>query len=286
MKKILLAVMALAVVGMFTACTKDGVYKPAKKISRIYESNGSAKQLSQLWHWDKKKLSSIDYYSSNGSINYTYNFSYDGNKMSRVDCYANNYYIEFIYDGSKLKKFNSYYRGMLELSGDVTHKGSKISQITLTYNDKKSGSKSSELMEIEDNILDLIIPCFDKEDHHKAVASKSVETQTYNLTWDGQNISQYVVTSGSSTTTRKYTYDKKKNPYRGDIFAFYDESVTDWGSKNNVLTQIATFQDNDGTETLSINYSYTYDGNWPTIQNISYTSGDYTYTGTRYFEYE
>ena len=286
MKKIILTAMALAVVAMFSACTKDGVYKPAKKISRIYESSGSAKVLSQLWHWDGKKISSIDNYSSSGSISATYNFTYDGNKMSRVDCYANNMYVEFIYEGSKLKKFNSYYRGMLEVSGDVTHKGSKVSQITITYNDKKSGAKSPELMQFEDNIFELIIPCFNKEQHHKASAAKSVETATYTFTWDGKNISQTVLIAGSETVTRKYTYDKKKNPYYGDLFAFFDEDIIEWGSKNNVLTEIVTEQYNGETETRSYNYSYTYDGNWPTIQNISYTSGDYSSSYTRYFEYE
>lgn len=288
MKKIILTAMALAVVAMFSACTKDGVYNPSKKISRVYMSSGSAKNLSEVWHWDKNKLSSIDHYSTSGSLSYTLNFTYDGRKMSRVDCYAQNYYVAFTYEGSKLKKFDVYDSGVLSMSGDVTHKGSKVSQVTITS--YSSGSKSSEYREVEENILDMIIPCFDKEQYKKTLDSKSVATTTYSLTWKGNNISQTVINYGSETTTLQYTYDKKKNPYRGDLWAFFSENVVEgeavWGSKNNALTEIATYQDNSGTTTRNYNYSYTYDGNWPTIQNLSYTSGDYSYTITRYFEYE
>lgn len=290
MKKIFLTAMVLAVVTMFTACTKEGVYNPSKKISRIYESDGSAKVLDQLWHWDGNKLSSIDHYSSSGSINYTYNFSYDGNRMSRVDCYAANYYVEFTYDGSKLKKFNAYSGGALSMSADVTYKSGKVSQMTITYNDKSVATKSPEMMQMEANLLDLFVPCFDKEQHIKALASKSVYTTTNTFTWKGDNITESVQTEGSYRGTRSYTYDKKRNPYYRDLFASYDESFVAWGSKNNVLSQIYTSQDNDGSYTRNYNYSYTYDGNYPTIQNISYT---YSYDGTSYsnsyttyYEYE
>lgn len=286
MKKILLTAMVLAVVAMFASCTKEGVYNPSKKISRVYESSGSSKVLTELWHWDGKKLTSIDYYSSTGSISRTYNFTYDGKQLTRVDCYAYNFYLEFTYDGSKLKKFNTYYGGALDMSGDVTYDGSKVSQIAVTYNDKGIATKDPELMQMDARMLELVIPCFDKESYAKQLATKGVETSTYNFTWDGSNISQTVLTNGSHRATRKYTYDKKNNPYHGSLWAFYDEGINMWGSKNNTLTQVYTEQDNSGTDTRSYTYSYTYDGNWPTIQNISYSIDGSTYSYATYWEYD
>lgn len=290
MKKIFLTAMVLAVVAMFSACTKEGVYNPSKKISRVYESYGTTKMLSELWHWDGKKLTSIDNYSSSGTVSSTYNLTYDGKQLTRVDCYTRNYYVEFSYDGSKLKRFNSYSNGALTMSGEVTYDGSKVNQMTLTYNDKSVSTKSPELMQTEARILEMVVPCFDKESYLKKLATKGVETETYQFTWDGNNISQTVATSGSYKETRKYTYDKNNNPYYGFLYAIYGDGLTSWGSKNNVLTQVLTEQDNDGTFTRNYTYSYTYDSKWPTIQNItySYTSDGTTYTGsyTTYWEYE
>lgn len=286
MKKVLLSVLALAMVTMFAACTKDGVFNPSKKISRVYESSGSsARHLTELWHWDGKKLSSIDYYTSSGALSYIYNFSYDGNQLTRVDCYAANYYIEFSYDAGRIKKFSTYSNGSLYLTGEAGYSNKKLSKMVLTYYSKKgTAEETPELAQVNANMLDLIIPCFDKEEYIKNVATKAVGSAVYNFTWNGSNISEQVFTSGSSRTTRKYTYDKKNNPYYGSLMAFYDEGPSVWGSKNNIVSQIVTVQDNTGMDNTDFHYSYTYDGNWPTIQNITYTGGSNAYA--TYWDYE
>ena len=60
---------------VFASCTKDGVYKPKKKISKIYQTVLTdpvpEKVLIESWTWDGKLLSKIDYGDDN-VVSFTY----------------------------------------------------------------------------------------------------------------------------------------------------------------------------------------------------------------------
>ena len=111
--------MLLPVAVSLTSCHKDGVYNPKEKISRIYyqgSGQSAEKQLSELWNWDGKKLSTITYYYNTGEIEGTEKFSYDGKRLSRIDYisdFGDGSYLLFTYDGRKLDKVEVYARGNL-----------------------------------------------------------------------------------------------------------------------------------------------------------------------------
>lgn len=93
--KFLPVVLGMLIVVFMASCTKDGVYNPSKKINMVYKAwsedyNGThyeaQRYLAEKWTWDNKTLSSIQYFND-GS--YTQNFTYDGNRLTRIDVYEN-----------------------------------------------------------------------------------------------------------------------------------------------------------------------------------------------------
>ena len=156
MKKITLTAMVLAVACMFAACTKEGVYNPKEKISKIFESSVSTytmgsttttdetpKHPTESWTWDGKLLSSITYYEGDGTVDETVTFTYDGKQLSKMQTVGSNSYTQFIYDGSKLEKFETYYSNRLESAGTVTYDGKKVVQIDVVdYDNNKSNEKT------------------------------------------------------------------------------------------------------------------------------------------------
>src|SRR5574344_1096037 len=93
MKKnyVLLLIAALCVI--LSACTKEGVYNPKEKISRIFyqSSNSNGKNLQESWTWDKNLLSKI--VDENGDFR---NFEYDGKQLKTVR-YSNGDKLEYTY---------------------------------------------------------------------------------------------------------------------------------------------------------------------------------------------
>ena len=79
MKKLVYGVLAIAAIGMFAACQKDGKYNPKEKIANVYEEGMSIwsytpdgeqwvsdtsitpKYLSERWTWDGNELSQITF---------------------------------------------------------------------------------------------------------------------------------------------------------------------------------------------------------------------------------
>lgn len=306
MKKFTICALALLTVVAFTACTKDGVYRPSKKISRVYSSSKykseyyvdgywqteysdeSPKSLRELWHWDGNKLTSIDYYYD-GSKDYTLNLTYDGGKLSRMDNYGAGRYVNFIYKGNELTKIEAYYEGSLTSMASVTHKGGKITQIDWTSlrNDKKSDFGNEMMF----SALRVVMPGVNHESARAsamaAKGGKGDNTFTFKYTWSGGNVSEMVIVESNERVTISMTYDSKNNPFNGFLYYIEDEGTARWGSKNNVVREQSIDDDGDVDVT---NYTYNYDGNWPVMKMYTYKrEGDtwrYTSTYTEYYEYD
>ena len=101
MKKSIIFCFCVALVALFISCDKkEGVYNPSKKIQKIYTVEDGDKELSEVWHWDGKVLTSIDYIDDMYATTAT--FSYD--KNNRMIFF--NYWHPFI---SYLKRRVIYY---------------------------------------------------------------------------------------------------------------------------------------------------------------------------------
>ena len=132
MKKTLTILAIACVAFVFTGCQKDGVYNPSKKISKIYYTSTSGnKSLDQIWTWNEKLLDKIDFYYD-GTVSHSYNFTYDGNRLTRMNDYKLNEYVEYKYDGNHLSETNVFSGGNLRYIYKFSYKSGKLESMTLT----------------------------------------------------------------------------------------------------------------------------------------------------------
>lgn len=284
MNAYLVPVMALIVIAFtFTACDKDeaGVYNPGKKISKIYvkEDNAGA-QLAQQWTWDGKLLTKIEYYDENVVDGFE-TFTYDGKKLIKItDNYA--YYASFTYDEkhfAKVEYFNP--AGTLISDLTFTYTEDKITGLILT--DYGQITKQYVTM-LQRGILGKVLPkvamdkVVEKAVAHEGNHSKSATIIT--LVYDGDNISTLSVDAESLTFT---AYDSKVNPlFNFAPFSTFEESAnTTVFSKNNPGTQTYI----DGALSVPTNYTYEYDGDYPTMIKGTTTYGGSSFISTQTIEY-
>lgn len=279
MRKYLFILLAALLVVNFTACRKDGVYNPSKKISRLFyeSSNSDGKQLSQIWSWDENLLKTITY--SGGGFS---NFEYDGKKLKSIRNSSGSRY-DFTYDGRKIKKMEYYdSTNKLAESYEFKHDGSKIVEIISTsFSNYKS---ETELLNVMSFLIGETPSKFITETTKEQRAirqAKAANIYTVKFVWDGSNVESltYEINDGGSyySETMTYTYDKKTNPFYNSLFHFYMSDCPQ--SKNNVLSYTQSSSEGD-YETGS--YTYEYDGKFPT-KATQYIETEYY---INYFEYE
>jgi hypothetical protein len=303
MKNTTIALVAILLMCGMTSCQKDGVYNPNKKIERLYRayndsyesyydgywhsnSSETPKYLRAIYNWDGSKLKSIDYYSRQGGLDWTADYTYEGRKVSRIDDYKNSEYMSFEYKWGKLTKVDYYYKGSLEGTCTFTHKGNKISKIDITFFDKKKGAS------LNTNFLqNTLFTVFQDNEVSKELceqicssnAKDGIETRTIELTWKGNNISEALITEGSYRSTLSFSYDKKRNPFYG-FWALDEGPDVEGMPKNNIVSIRSVSSEGSDME----DYTYTYDGNWPTMKmsTSSYSGDDWRSTSTYYEYYE
>ena len=282
------SLMVIISAATFSSCKKDGVYKPKKKVSKIYEQNlNGEKKLSETWIWDNDKLSRIDY--ENGDFDV---FEYEKDRLITVTEKDGNYQ-KYIYSGSKIDEIQYWYKNddVMYVMYKFEYKGNKLSQITLGYggillNDLKGmetsikNQKSNALRYIlPEQIAGIVSIPFEKQlKSRKALEPLSI----MKIIWKGNNIEQ--VTFGNKNievgAISKYTYDNKLNPMYGLLI---EESVI--SSKNNIKKFTLTNSYGLG-DTIEQEYSYMYDGDFPTEVTIKQTIGNIKSTSIIYYEYK
>ncbi|MCQ2270672.1 MAG: hypothetical protein MJZ52_05540 [Bacteroidales bacterium] len=263
MKKTLTILAIACVAFVFTGCQKDGVYNPSKKISKIYYTSTSGnKSLDQIWTWNGKLLDRIDFYYD-GTVEETYRFNYDKNRLTRMDRYAygNVHSIEYKYDGSHLSEANVFYSGSLNYTYKFSYKSGKLESMTCTSTSKgvKEETKIHPLYFV---FGPEISQCIEKSE--KALAKKyngkSIDVETYKFTWKNGEVSQCVISyqgDGYSEITYKYTYDKKKNPFSGALINLYPEgNMVDGSLSKHNITKIDLTSMEGESEVIKFDYSY------------------------------
>lgn len=312
MKKITFLATAVAVVCLMAGCQKDGKYTPKEKISKIYnessytnsyfdgeewqtESDGSGKQLSEVWTWDGKMVSQIAYMDEGEAYN-TIKFTYDGKQLAEASDGEKR--MVFTYDGKKLEKIEMFAKNTTEAQMVMTFErdGKKISKIIMTSNgewDKKGAMSRLQRLAFagilpESRVVDRMMKdvC--------ARAAKADRTVTYSLTWDGDNVSKFSGTMDGESMTVSFSYDDKNNPTQGFLFALVEGEYygTECFSENNVTKIVYTYSDGSESESNEESFTYTYDGNWPLTRTSTYSYGSeaegyrYEYKEITYYEYE
>ncbi len=274
---------AVVILISFTSCNKDeaGVFNPDKKISKIYfKDDGAQEYLQQSWNWDGNTLKSITYYNEGDSVGAD-NFEYTDGVLSKiVDNY--NYYSIFTITDKKYTKIE-YFSNQDVLLSDIVftyNTDDKVSQLAIT-----TYTITKELLSMMNRTLSgRILPSSVATQMMKNVQNNAVNnskaTINTSFVYDGDNISSMSV--GSYLTTYA-NYDEKLNPYYFFFpFSTYKETTNNLVyQKNNPGSMTTTVASSD----VTTNFTYTYDGDYPTSVISNSTLLLINLTTTTRFEY-
>lgn len=268
MKKTFSLIFIIVMVFLFSACHKDGVFNPSKKIQEIVSVSDSTQQVEEVWHWDGNLLSKIDFFYSN-ELSDVITFTYDKNRLDTEEHPLTNEFTKYIYEGNNLVE-NDFYEGNQCYGKAVYEKDhGKISriEITATETDKMS------------NILSHIFPpqiCKQihqyETEHWRAKGSNM--NYLFLLTWANGNVSEIDVHFNTEDSEHgliiKASYDKHKNPFKGSSNEYLSpESYLSTLSQNNI-TFMSIGQ--EGTTPYTETYEYEYEDNYPVSVSISSSS--------------
>ena len=285
--------LGMLVMASMTSCTKekDGVYTPKKKIQKVYDSwLNTEKYLDQSWDWDGDLLKAINHYDSGENLMWTETFSYDGNRLVRVDDSNGPEYTLYDYDGKKLKSANYYVGSELEATATYSYSDGKLNKIVLTgYEDAKSASErklqssylpfSTEILEVIDKIRSNIV---------ERSLGKENYVMELQFTWSGDNVSKIVATYDDEIQPVTFQYDTKNNPHKGflGVYSFDPGEEIQEGymfmSKNNITKVTLCMDDEKEDEIIIFAYQYDEDDYPTTLVRWSYDSADHV----TYYEYE
>ncbi|MDR1346448.1 MAG: hypothetical protein LBK03_07075 [Bacteroidales bacterium] len=291
MKKTLFLLAAIAIACSFSACEKEGVYHPKKKISKIYLQGDGAKQLYEKWTWEGKNLIKI----SDATDQYYRKFTYEKDRIKKI-LWNDASYISFSYDGKFIKRVDYYDEdGALEETYNFTHTKSKITSVTVEYNDGKKSSRPdlASTLRLFLPLPEQAVEQMTKRQERPASSAKGGFATTYEYVWDGDNIKTVTLSQVGNEYyySEEYTfqYDKNRNPF---YYCFDPEEAgpTFATSKNNViLTEAvysASYEGNSYSGTGTVEFDIVYDGKWPVEVLTMIREGGSTERYTTYYTYE
>ena len=307
MKKLLLALVALTF--LFSACNKEGVYTPKKKLSAVYlqGSQPGTQRLVEEYVWDGDLLKEKLFYASivDGYLdNLDFVPTYEGKRVVRVDEKLSGEYVDYFYDGKFLTHL-TYHFGDWVSEVDVEHKDGKISKISF-HADTLMGNAGAEK---------LLSKFFsqDEMNHIKKIMKQNskymgagVVSFDLSYTWKGDNVAQatmdlYQLGELVLKSITDYQYDEMLNPYAitwsdfGSEFQLLQNAVELRllsMSKNN-FTQYKREEIYyiEGEEAFRQEYvnnvTYEYEGKYPVkaVQNYHYIDNP-IYEDVFYYEYK
>lgn len=303
MKRLVFAFVALAFI--FSACNKEGVYSPKKKLSTVYYQKAGSEQkvLYEEYLWNGNKLMSrisrgslIDMYFKDVELVPTY----DGKRIVRVDEKIAGEYVDYFYEGKLLTKL-VYHSGNKTAEATVEHKDGKLSRVFFPAAKATGEDVTAKLMSV-------FAPQKQIQNIRKALKQNakalSVRDMEILWTWNGDNVievvfnlyeddGELVLSYGS-----KLTHDNKLNPYavcwadfgsEDQLTAQADPCAYFLASKNNIVRIEHTYTINMPAPHESYFFqsvediTYEYDGKYP-VKATRIEEGDVEYT--LYYEYK
>jgi hypothetical protein len=292
-------VAAASLMLLVSSCSeKEGVYNPKKKIVSVYESSlyhdyeypdedeVFGKSLSEQWVWSGDIPQQIKYYWDGTQMStekYAYDkdnrvvsveaSDWDGNPESRMD---------YEYDGNLLSKCKLYYGGELEREFTFTYNGKTLNSMKCKVyaTDDKSGRKHF--------MTPLRSLGFDKsiakpvEQRLKKFCSEAKGTEEFDIAfeWTGKNVTALRLRGNGTYCDLLYEYDQNVNPKKGLLGNYFEQES--YCSANNVTKYTET----EYGETEVVEYSYEYDGKYPSTKQWT-ERDEYGYEQyTEYYVYE
>ena len=304
MKKLLLALVALTF--LFSACNKEGVYTPKKKLSTVYyqKAGSEQKDLYEEYLWNGNKLASR--ISKGSLINQYFNDvelvpTYDGKRVVRVDEKVSGDYVDYFYEGKLLTKL-VYHSGNMTAEAMVEHKDGKISRVFFPKAKATGEDVIAKLMRV-------FVPQEQIQDMHKVLKQNSKSLAAVDAevlwTWDGDNVVEIVSNLYDeeddeipvTNYVAKLSHDNNLNPYAISWADFGSElqiAQQSYGctyftlSKNNIVriehtnTITMSFLPEPIVQQFVEEIAYEYDGKYP-VKATRTEEGNVEYT--LYYEY-
>ena len=236
-KRRVVVVLLTALLTMLTsACQKDGVYKPEKKLSKIHLETDYW-QRDMTWNWDGNLLKSI-------KVNYSdvysgvFEFEYQGQRVKTITCTDNSVYnpakyYHFHYNGRHL----SCIEGVQDTNNEDFPQR-PCAKYTFTHNDRdqiteiqveRYGEKKSANDPLAE-ILPMILPGFSLADaeriyqaQNETPSSKEFDKRVITLTYENDNVKEYRVEEKSDTFVYQFQYTDYSNP----MYRFFSGNYTD-----------------------------------------------------------
>lgn len=292
-------VAAASLMLLVSSCSeKEGVYNPKKKIVSVYESSlyhvyeypdedeVFGKSLSEQWVWSGDILQQIKYYWDGTQMS-TEKYAYDkDNRVVSVEASYWDGYLEsrmdYEYDGNLLSKCKLYYGGKLEREFTFTYNGKTLNSMKCKVyaTDDKSGRKHF--------MTPLRSLGFDKsiakpvEQRLKKFCSEAKGTEEFDIAfeWTGKNVTALRLRGNGTYCDLLYEYDQNVNPKKGLLGNYFEQES--YCSANNVTKYTET----EYGETEVVEYSYEYDGKYPSTKQWT-ERDEYGYEQyTEYYVYE
>ena len=279
---ILMATLVLVV--SFSACKKEGVYNPSKKIAAIYRTmeeepvyKAASKELIATYVWDGKLLSQIIEYYADSYTTYTYKYNKQ-KQLIEVDMESEGL-VRIEYDGKNVDEVSLSIDGEDMLDVEYIRKGNQIIgadvEISTELIEEFFMKKHSHAI---DNVLSTFLPfqmdkaftqTMEKYAQHYSTDSKGSLKGHIDYEWSGKNVAKadfkLSILFYSVQITSIYEYDNKINPFNGGMMtnATVDSDIIglfhDWMNVNNVTKSTMAMNIDGEAETETTTCTYEYD---------------------------
>ena len=294
--KTLCIVLGILLAASFTSCQKEnnkaGVYAPKKKIQQVYYSADHLdKTPFEHLEWNGDKLNSITHYMDMGfkSDNWVEFFTYDDNRLTRVDNYTNSEYITYEYDGNHLKSATVFYRNAIACTWAISYEENHINKMVGTFYEYYYKDDATPHL----NPLSHVLPqnIYQKvEKHQRQMEEQRHQKGNYTLvlllSWTDDNISKLIITGDGEYAEIQMQYDDKNCPWYGfmggleDYLVNYTSGHTGF-TKHNITSMVVT----EGQYVDTVCFAYQYDSDkYPVLQTMYYLD-DPDDKDILYFEY-
>ena len=235
-RQVIVVLLTALLIMLTSACQKDGVYKPEKKLSKIHLETDYW-QRDMTWDWDGNLLKSI-------KVNYSdvysdvFEFEYQGQRVKTIICsdisgYKPAKYYHFHYSGRHL----SCIEGVQDTNNEDFPQR-PCAKYTFTHNDRdqiteiqveRYGEKRSADDPLTE-ILPMILPGFSLADaeriyqaQNETTSPKEFDKIVITLTYEGDNVKEYRVEEKSDTFVYQFQYTDYPNP----MYRFFSGNYTD-----------------------------------------------------------
>ena len=289
-------------------CQKEGVYKPGKKISKIFTTYESGeKRLYQTWNWDGDLLSSISFFNGSSEMR----FQYNGKQLSAIyELGGTNQYYLFHYD-KKGKRLDS-----LDVYKDISSGNVKVRHVAhydFSYNEEGliSGYKEEVyafgIWKEGNDALRMVLQCaipglpdiaaqkLAKPRTQRKGDEEIWDRISVSFTYQGENVTEcHILTNDILEENYTFTYTDYLNP---SYKLFQSTSFLSSGlySKNLVKTcHYENLSSSDPTVNYyeDMEYQYKIEDNYPVKTTCNASIHDYyhpeytqSFTHVNYYEY-